>query len=358
MSKITAIGIIPSMQDGTPILELRGIIKQVWPQEEKDGQRGKYKSQAFIASDGATGATTLVRMFDCPEIKPDQVGDMFRLTPRQDGSGVTKTSFKRTTGEKAGQIDHSIKVDKGASIIFKKVGEAHEQASVPDSGKAQQPAQQTRQRQASDPLTDAGNLMIECLHEASRVMIESPFDIEGGARELATTLFIEMRRSGINISMLPSRRGERMAPAPEATQESPATQPEPPAETEEQKQAIQAAPQPNRLTAAGLAAKAMSMPGSPELMRSLSVATPDDIVKAADFIMKDMVASGEATPDQLDAAFIEFKKTNNGADPNVTMVGNFKAFSDIVVKHAAPPPAEEVGIIEEEDEIISEIDAD
>lgn len=357
MSKITAIGNIPNMADGETILEIRGIIKQVWPRK-KDDQGRLYTSQAFIISDGATGATTLVRAYHQPDITPDQVGQIIQITPRQDGGGLTKESFKRTTGDKAGQTDHSVKADRGAVIRLRKAGEATQ--SAPASGNARAEDQQSRQRQTSNPLKDAGDLLLECLHEASRIVIECPFELEGGAREIATTLFIELRKSGVKASMLPNRR-EQTGPAKENATSEAMHAPEPELKPELDDSTKPEPPAPQVLTPAALAAKAMAMPGSAEIARSLSVATTASIEKAADLLFVELIDRGDATPQQLDVAFDAWRKLQDKAsdsiDPNTAMLASLDVFMDVLKRHAAPAetPKDEVALIEDDD-IMPEID--
>jgi hypothetical protein len=358
MTKLTPIATVPSMDDGAPITEIRGLIKQVWPiDSRKSGDGRPYKTQAFIVADAVTGATVLVRTFNQKEITADLVGSMISITAANDGGGVSKASFVKTTGDRAGQTEHSVKVSGQASITIK--DSSAQQAASPSSGNART---QGQQRHTSNPLKDAGDLLLECLHEASRIVIECPFELEGGAREIATTLFIELRKSGVNASMIPNRRAQEKPPQ-QAQKEDVTETPEPenePNRVEPRGPLGDNGPEKPKpapkMTPAALAAAAVSRSGTEQMDATVADSSDAVVAKAVDFLMKDVVESGIGSLAQVDAAFAAVQK-RRGALANRVILRNYDAFLDEVRSLApAPVTAEEAQIIEDEPEIEVEID--
>jgi hypothetical protein len=324
------------MKDDSVIHLLRGTIKQVWPRESKVSTKGsQYTSQAFLITDPATQAITMVRVFDQFEITPQMVGSAITLLPSENGAGLTKTSFVRSSGERAGQRDHSVKANGMATITVE--GFDAPQAKAPSAVSV-------------SPLTELGNLYLDCLHEASRIIMQSPFDIPE-PREVATTLFIECNRRGIKASRKPVAQSVQSA----AVTDSPNHQPP---KTEPVKQdagsLAQSVPPPS---ASKLAAQAVTRSGLPQMAEALNK-TPESVVcEAVDLLMKDMIDSGEVKIAQLDAAFTKWQKLHP-KNANHAMLANYNSFRDAVLAESEPVAADEsVSIIEDEDEIL-EADVD
>ncbi len=318
------------MKDDTVIHLLRGTIKQVWQRDSKTNDKGKpYTSQAFLITDPATQATTMVRTFDQFEITPQMVGSTITLSPSDKGAGLTKTSFVRTSGERAGQRDHSVKVNGMAVISVEGFDAPPANAPVARSG---------------SPLTELGNLYLDCLHEAHRIIMQSPFDIPE-PREVATTLFIECNKR--NIKAAPRSH----APKPKSVAVTDTTIPEP-QKTEPVKQDAKAPAQSTPPSAAKLAAQAVTRSGLPQMTEALNDAPESVVCEAVDLLMKDMVDSGEIKMAQLDAAFAKWRNLHP-KNANHAMLANYNAFRDVVLAESQPVEADDaLPIIQDDDEIL------
>jgi hypothetical protein len=336
MQSLVAIGSIPSMKDDSVIHLLRGTVKQVWPKENKVSNAGKsYTSQAFLVADPTTQAVTMVRMFDQVEITPQMVGSTVSLTPSEKGTGLTKTSFVRTSGDRAGQRDHSVKANGLAVVTVEGFNTSPLNAPVTGSGSA---------------LAELGDLYLDCLHEANRIVMQAPFPIME-PREVATTLFIECNRKGIKAAPKPVT--SRTQPAP-VTDSPPPAQPKTEPVKPEAKPVTDTAPP----SAAKLAAQAVTRSGLPQMVDALKDVSEELVCEAVDLLMKDMIDSGEFKVTQLDAAFAKWQKLHP-KNANHAMLANYNAFRDVVLAESPPAVTDEPPfVIEDEADEIIEADVD
>lgn len=218
--QVTTVSEALEMEVGTPIPAIKGKVVSVYNRATGENKYGEWSFQTFILGDGTN--TIRVKLKNLPTFKFAK-GDSVYLTGERGSKGWV--GLKRETEDFKGEPQDIVMVTKGATITKTQGG------SAPAAGGSAAPSPTV------SPEKFLAGLVAQyhrCYQGASYLVgvtaeTEIPLRPED-AREVATTLFIEMNKQGYHGGF---KLPEKEEPAPPA-EEEPTPAEEEPAPTEEE----------------------------------------------------------------------------------------------------------------------------
>lgn len=284
---------------------IAGHIKTVFDYETKTSQKnGKpYKTQAVIIED-ASGNSAFLRLYDRPEFRKDQVGDLLQISASNSGSGIKKVKYQSNEGEEKWYLQ---------------IGR---DARIGDAGS--HPAKVSQQRETGNPLSQLGDLYLLALQEVARIAPQSPVTLTPEMqKDIATSLFIEANRKGIQ----PPKVAVKQAP-PAAQNPAPKPPPE--------------------VTPERIVKLCRKDAGSPKLLEWLRKQKTETLDKAMDTLLSECKEKG-GTDAAMDAVFAKIQ--GKGNERTIAALGDWTSFVHMVTEghkepesDIEPDPFEEVGM--------------